>query len=71
MRAEGFTRLTYAFEPFGDDAVKLSLTHEIDVENSKIIGAVGTGWPALLANLKSLLETGAPLAATTKCPEGL
>jgi uncharacterized protein YndB with AHSA1/START domain len=71
MKAEGFTRLTYAIEPFGDDAVKLTLMHEIDVENSKLIGAVGAGWPAVLASLKSLLETGAPLAATTKWPEAL
>lgn len=70
MKAEGFSRLTYEITPFGDDAVKLTLTHEIEVENSKIIGAVATGWPALLSSLKSLLETGAPLAATTKWPEG-
>jgi uncharacterized protein YndB with AHSA1/START domain len=70
MKAEGFTRLTYELEPF-EDAVKLTLTHEIDVENSKIIGAVGQGWPAVLASVKSLLETGEPLSGTTKWPEGL
>jgi len=70
MKAEGFTRLTYELEPF-EDAIKLTLTPEIEVENSKIIGAVGQGWPAVLASLKSLLETGSPLIATTKWPEGL
>jgi hypothetical protein len=29
-------------------------------ENSKFFGAVSGGWPQILANLKSLLETGAP-----------
>ncbi|HEX3665544.1 MAG TPA: SRPBCC domain-containing protein [Rhizomicrobium sp.] len=66
MKAEGHTRLTYVIEPFGDDAVRLTLTHEIDIEGSKIIAAVSNGWPQVLASLKSLLETGAPLAATTK-----
>lgn len=70
MKAEGFTRLTYEIEPFESD-VKLTLTHEIDVDDSKIIGAVSQGWPAVLASVKSLLETGEPLIGTTKWPEGL
>ena len=40
------------------DAVKLSITHEIDRPGSKIIEAVSGGWPRVLSNLKSLLETG-------------
>jgi hypothetical protein len=39
-------------------AVKLSITHTIEREPSKLIGAVSTGWPKVLSNLKSLLETG-------------
>jgi uncharacterized protein YndB with AHSA1/START domain len=66
MKAEGFARLTYAIEPFGEDAVKLTLTHEIDIPGSKVIAAVSNGWPQVLASLKSLLETGEPLSATTK-----
>jgi len=71
MKAEGFTRLTYEIEPFGDDAIKLTLTHEIDLDHSETIAKLASGWPAVLASLKSLLETGAPLAATTQWPEGL
>lgn len=37
---------------------KLTLTHEIDVDGSKLIEAVSGGWPMILASLKSLLETG-------------
>ena len=70
MRAEGFTRLSYEFEP-AQDATKLTLVHEIDVDNSKGIDACSQGWPAILASLKSLMETGKPLAATTRWPEGL
>ncbi|HEX4303888.1 MAG TPA: SRPBCC domain-containing protein [Rhizomicrobium sp.] len=70
MHAEGFSRLTYELEdaPLG---VKLTLTHEMDVDNSKLIGAVTEGWPAVLASLKSLLETGSALAGSEKWPEGI
>lgn len=70
MKAEGFTRLTYELAPEGD-AIKLTLIHEIAIENSKLIGAVSEGWPMVLASLKTLLETGTPLSASTKWPEGL
>ena len=70
MKAEGFTRLTYELALEGD-VVRLTLTHAIEVENSKIIGATSQGWPMVLASLKSLLETGAPLSASTKWPQGL
>jgi uncharacterized protein YndB with AHSA1/START domain len=45
-------------EPTGN-SVKLSITHSIDAEPSKFIEAVSGGWPKILSNLKSLLETGA------------
>jgi hypothetical protein len=60
--------MTYELEPVGD-SVKLTLTHEIDRPDSKLIEAVSGGWPHILASLKSLLETGKPLAETTKWPE--
>jgi hypothetical protein len=41
-----------------DGAVKLSVTHEMGVADSKFIQAVSGGWPQILSNLKSLLETG-------------
>jgi hypothetical protein len=36
---------------------RLSTTHVMDREQSKFIEAVSGGWPRLLSNLKSLLET--------------
>jgi hypothetical protein len=44
-------------EPYGA-VVKLTLTHEGFDEGSKMLPAVSKGWPAILSNLKSLLETG-------------
>ena len=38
--------------------MKLSITHEIEREPSKFIEAVSGGWPKVVSNLKSLLETG-------------
>ena len=44
---------------FGGKAVKLTIHHEADGEGEgKFIGAVSGGWPKVIANLKSLLETG-------------
>jgi hypothetical protein len=44
-------------EPSGP-AVKLSITHSIERDPSNFIAAVSGGWPKILSNLKSLLETG-------------
>jgi uncharacterized protein YndB with AHSA1/START domain len=58
LKAEGYSTCTMELEPKGE-AVKLTVTHTIDRENAKIIHAVSGGWPQVLSNLKSLLETGA------------
>lgn len=70
LRAEGYSRLTYELEQQGD-SVKLSLIHEIDRPDSKLIDAVSGGWPAIMASLKSLLETGEPLEQTRYWPKGM
>lgn len=57
LRAEGYSRCTIDLEPV-DGAVKLTITHEMDGPGSKFIEAVSNGWPRILSNLKSLLETG-------------
>jgi uncharacterized protein YndB with AHSA1/START domain len=58
LEAEGPSRCTIQLEPAGK-AVKLTITHEVDRPDSKLITAVSGGWPLVLSNLKSLLETGA------------
>lgn len=57
LKAEGPSLCTIEVEPSGT-AVKLSITHMIEREPSKLIEAVSGGWPKVLSNLKSLLETG-------------
>jgi len=56
MKAEGFSFATFDLEPM-DNVVKLTVTHGMDMPNSKFIEAVAGGWPFILSNLKSLLET--------------
>jgi len=57
LKAEGMSRCTIELEPSGR-AVKLTITHTIERDAAKFIGAVSGGWPKVISNLKSLLETG-------------
>ena len=52
-----------------DDAVKLTVTHSMEREGSKVIDAVSDGWPQILSNLKSLLETGAVVLGPKYLPK--
>ena len=58
LKAEGPSRCTIELEPVAS-AVKLTITHEIEHPDSAFITAVSGGWPRIISNLKSLLETGA------------
>ena len=69
LTPEGHSRMTYELEPQGE-AVKLTLIHEIDRPNSKLIEKVSNGWPMVFASLKSLLETGESLEASRHWPKG-
>ena len=66
LRAEPATKVVFTLEPHGD-LVKLTLTHEGFADGSKLLDGISRGWPAILSNLKSLLESGQaltiPLAA--------
>lgn len=57
LKAEGPSLCTMELEPSGP-AVKLSITHTLEREPSKLIVAVSGGWPKVISNLKSLLESG-------------
>ena len=58
LKSEGASLCTMELEPSGT-AVRLSVTHTIERDASRFIEAVSGGWPKVLSNLKSLLETGA------------
>ena len=57
LKAEGDSYCTMELEPLGA-AVKLTITHTSERDPSKLIVAVSGGWPKVISNLKSLLETG-------------
>lgn len=69
--AEGFTRLTYEIQETPTAGTKLTVTHELGNATRlarMTSGAMedagegaGGGWAWILSDLKSLLETGAPL----------
>jgi uncharacterized protein YndB with AHSA1/START domain/DNA-binding transcriptional ArsR family regulator len=60
--AEPRTKVTFDIEQ-QDDLVKLTVIHEGFEPGSAILQSVSGGWPIILSSLKSLLETGEPLAA--------
>jgi uncharacterized protein YndB with AHSA1/START domain len=60
LKAEGWSLCTMELEQVGT-AVKLTVTHSMERDNSKFIEAVSGGWPQILSNLKTLLETGSTL----------
>jgi uncharacterized protein YndB with AHSA1/START domain/DNA-binding transcriptional ArsR family regulator len=73
IKAEPPTRLVITFEDSPDtprepsvvtflvephhDIVRLTVTHE-NLANQAMLNGISSGWPAVVANLKSLLETG-------------
>ena len=68
LKAEGPSLCTMELEPSGS-AIKLSITHTIEREPSKLIEAVSGGWPKIISNLKSLLESGS-IALQDAYPKG-
>lgn len=52
----GPSKVTFEIEPH-HEIVRLTVTHE-NLADEQALRAISAGWPAVLANLKSLLETG-------------
>ena len=59
-KREQTSRVTFDLEPHGS-IVKLTVTH--DDLDEKTLGDISSGWPMVIASLKSLLETGRELPA--------
>jgi uncharacterized protein YndB with AHSA1/START domain len=68
LTAEGESLCTMELEQSGT-AVRLTITHSIERDPSKLITAVSGGWPKIISNLKSLLETGS-IALQEAYPQG-
>lgn len=60
-RAGGPSSVTFTIEAF-HEIVRVTVTHE-NLATAEDVEAVSAGWPAVLANLKSLLETGKVLSS--------
>jgi uncharacterized protein YndB with AHSA1/START domain/DNA-binding transcriptional ArsR family regulator len=59
-RSEGRSKVSFDIEEFRS-MVKLTVIHDGFEEGSKILEGVTQGWPAILASMKTLLETGEAL----------
>lgn len=55
------SRVAIDIEPQGDGLVRLTVTHEDLERDPKMLAGISGGWPKVLSNLKTLLETGHPL----------
>jgi uncharacterized protein YndB with AHSA1/START domain/DNA-binding transcriptional ArsR family regulator len=58
LAAESRSRVTFEIEPEDDDRVRLTVVHDGFDEGSAMLESISGGWPQVLSNLKSLLETG-------------
>jgi DNA-binding transcriptional ArsR family regulator/uncharacterized protein YndB with AHSA1/START domain len=64
LASERRSKVTFEIEQL-DEHVKLTVTHD-DLEPEGMMGSlISQGWPRVLANLKTLLETGDPLPDVT------
>jgi uncharacterized protein YndB with AHSA1/START domain len=57
------SRVAIDIEPQDGGLVRLTLAHAGLERDPKMLAGVSGGWPRILSNLKSLLETGRPLPA--------
>jgi uncharacterized protein YndB with AHSA1/START domain len=55
------SRVTVDIEPHGDGLVRLTVTHEDLERDPQMLAGISSGWPKVLSNLKTLLETGRAL----------
>ena len=60
-RAEPRSRVAFDLEESGPGVVKLTVVHDGFEPGSQVLQGISGGWPAVLASLKTLLETGSPL----------
>jgi uncharacterized protein YndB with AHSA1/START domain len=60
-RAEPRSKVAFDIEDTGQGIVKLTVIHDGFEPGSHVLPAISDGWPAVLASLKTLLETGTAL----------
>jgi uncharacterized protein YndB with AHSA1/START domain/DNA-binding transcriptional ArsR family regulator len=62
LSSERRSKVTFEIEPLGEK-VKLTVIHDDFDPGSSVLGMISGGWPHVLSNLKTLLETGETLPA--------
>jgi uncharacterized protein YndB with AHSA1/START domain/DNA-binding transcriptional ArsR family regulator len=62
MAAEPRSRVTFEIEPV-ENAVKLTVVHDGFEPGSEVVHGISQGWPRVLSELKSLLESGEAVSA--------
>jgi uncharacterized protein YndB with AHSA1/START domain len=70
VAAEGFTRLTYEIIEIPGGVSQLTVTHELEgkpklalLVSGQVPEMAGSGWAWVLSDLKTLLESGAPMVS--------
>lgn len=58
------SRVAFDIEPQGDGLVRVTVTHEDLERDPQMLAGISNGWPKVLSNLKTLLETGRVLPNT-------
>jgi uncharacterized protein YndB with AHSA1/START domain len=60
-RAEPRSTVAFHIEPDDKGVARLKVVHGGFGPDSRVLPAISAGWPAVLASLKTMLETGSPL----------
>jgi uncharacterized protein YndB with AHSA1/START domain/DNA-binding transcriptional ArsR family regulator len=61
LAAEPRSKVTFDIEPLDGEQVRLTVVHDDLAPGGLLAGMISNGWPRVVANLKTLLETGEPL----------
>ena len=62
------SRVSFDIEPYGNGLVRLTVTHDDLERDPAMLAGVSGGWPKVLSNLKTLLETGHALPRSAAMP---
>lgn len=55
------SRVAFDIEPYGDGLVRLTVTHDDLDRDPDMLSGISGGWPKVLSNLKTFLESGRAL----------
>ena len=58
------SRVSFDIEPYGEKLVRLTVTHDELEQDPGMLTSISGGWPKVLSNLKTFLETGSALPST-------